>query len=111
MNNSKNTSPVFIEAKLSNKLNAFIKTNKYSSCFVICDTNTLKYCLSELIRKCPVLKDAEIIELEPGEESKDLNIVNHIWQTLTEFGADKKSLIINLGGGVVSDIGGFAAST
>lgn len=111
MNTSKNTSPVFIEAKLSNKLNTFIKTNKYSAYFIICDTNTLKYCLSELIRKCPVLKDAEIIELEPGEESKDLNIVNHIWQTLTEFGADKKSLIVNLGGGVVSDIGGFAAST
>jgi len=103
--------PVNIDSKIGTKLNSFLKSAKYSACFIICDSNTLKFCLSELILKCPLLKDAEIIELEPGEESKDLNIINDIWQTLTEYGADKKSLAINLGGGVVSDIGGFAAST
>jgi len=103
--------PVNVDSKIGTKLNSFLKSAKYPACFIICDSNTLKFCLSELILKCPLLKDAEIIELEPGEESKDLNIINNIWQTLTEYGADKKSLVINLGGGVVSDIGGFAAST
>jgi 3-dehydroquinate synthase len=92
-------------------LQAFIKRGAYSSCFIICDSNTLKYCLGQLIIGCPVLKDAEVIELEPGEENKDIEVVTNIWQTLTDFGADKKSLVINLGGGVISDIGGFAAST
>ncbi len=100
-----------IDFKVSPKLKAFLKVNNYSAYFIICDSNTLKYCLSELVLNCPVLKNAEIIELEPGEENKELSVVNHIWQTLTEFGADKKSLILNLGGGVVSDLGGFAAST
>jgi 3-dehydroquinate synthase len=103
--------PIIINSKVSAKLNSFIKANNYTSHFIICDSNTLKLCLGELILSCPVLKEAEIIELEPGEASKELDIVNNIWQTLTEFGADKKSLVINLGGGVVSDIGGFAAST
>ncbi len=92
-------------------ISKFLVANKYSNYFIICDSNTLKFCLSELILNCKQLKKSEIIELEPGEDSKELDVVNHIWQTLTDFGADKNCLIINLGGGVVSDIGGFAAST
>jgi 3-dehydroquinate synthase len=56
------------------------------------------------------LKDAEVIEIESGEASKDIEIASHIWQTLIELKADKQALIINLGGGVVSDLGGFVAS-
>lgn len=101
---------IVISQSLSPRLNTFIKAGKYSSFFIICDSNTLKHCLGELIRKCPMLQNAEIIELEPGEESKDLSVIANIWQTLTDFGADKNSLVIHLGGGVVSDAGGFAAS-
>jgi 3-dehydroquinate synthase len=110
---AKNTNQpeIIIDSKLSSKINTFFKKNNYSSFFIVCDSNTFKFCLSALILNCPTLKDAEIIEIEPGEESKDLTVVNHIWQTLTDFDANKKSLIINLGGGVVSDLGGFAAST
>ncbi|MGZ3899504.1 MAG: 3-dehydroquinate synthase [Bacteroidia bacterium] len=103
--------PVFIGLLGGRNLSSFLKKNKYSSYFIICDSNTLKYCLSPLILSCTLLKEAEVIELEPGEESKSIEVVTSIWQTLTDFGADKKSLVINLGGGVVSDIGGFAAST
>jgi len=102
---------IIIDSKLNPEIKSFLKTGKYSSFFIICDSNTLKYCLSNLILNFPQLKEAEIIELEPGEESKDLTVVANIWQTLTDFGADKKSLVVNLGGGVVSDVGGFAAST
>lgn len=91
-------------------LTSFLRSGNYSAYFIICDSNTLKYCLSELVMSCKALKDAEVIELEPGEVSKDLTVVAHIWETLTELGADKSALIINLGGGVISDIGGFAAS-
>jgi 3-dehydroquinate synthase len=60
---------------------------------------------------CPKLNEAEIIELESGEEHKTLDTCLQIWGGLTDLGADKKSLIINLGGGVISDLGGFVAST
>ncbi|MBL7919739.1 MAG: 3-dehydroquinate synthase [Bacteroidia bacterium] len=93
------------------KLSAFLKSAKYSSHFIICDENTIQFCLPTLIMTCPSLQEAEIIELESGEESKSLDFSAHIWQTLIENKADKNSLIINLGGGVVSDLGGFCAST
>lgn len=105
------THPVHLGQKAIPSLNALLKKNKYTSYFILCDSNTLNNCLSYFISVCPVLSQAEIIELEPGEESKDISVVAHIWQTLTDFGADKNSVLINLGGGVVSDIGGFAAST
>lgn len=94
-----------------NALSAFLKKNNYSSHIIICDENTIQFCLPPLILNCPTLKDAEIIELESGEASKSLEFSAHIWQTLIENKADKNSLIINLGGGVVSDLGGFCAST
>ncbi len=93
------------------KLSAFLKTAKYSTHIIICDENTIQCCLPTLIMACPALKEAEIIELESGEESKCLDFSAHIWQTLVENKADKNSVIINLGGGVVSDLGGFCAST
>ena len=102
---------VTIHSRISPKLDLFIKKQNYSAYFIICDSNTLNYCMSDLILACKVLRDAEIIEIEPGEQSKELEVAGHIWQTLTDFAADKKSLVVNLGGGVVSDIGGFAAST
>ena len=92
-------------------ISALITKNKYSSHFIICDENTFQYCLSTLISNCPKLRDAHIIELESGEASKSIEFSAHIWQTLIENKADKNSLVINLGGGVVSDLGGFCAST
>ena len=103
--------PIVIDNKISPKLNAFLRAGKYSSYFIICDSNTLQYCLPVLLQSCKALSKAGLIELEPGEANKELDVVAGIWQTLTEHGADKKALIINLGGGTVSDTGGFAAST
>lgn len=91
-------------------LNQFLKNAAYSSYFILCDENTLTHCLPALLTTCKQLKDAEVIEVESGEVSKDIEIASHIWQTLIELKADKQSLIINLGGGVVSDLGGFVAS-
>jgi 3-dehydroquinate synthase len=92
-------------------ISSFLAKQKYSQHIMVCDSNTLNQCLSKLILNCKRLADAEIIELEPGEENKSLEFSAHIWQTLIENKADKQSLIINFGGGVVSDIGGFCAST
>ncbi len=89
----------------------FLQKNKYSSYFILCDENTLRFCLPKLILNCKQLKDAEIIEIESGEANKSIEIVINCWQTLVENNADKNTLLINLGGGVISDLGGFTAST
>ena len=91
-------------------LSVFLQKKKYSSIYILCDDNTLKFCLPALIISCQKLKKAEIIEIENGEASKSIEIVAQILQTLVENQADRNSLVINLGGGVVSDLGGFCAS-
>jgi 3-dehydroquinate synthase len=55
--------------------------------------------------------DFEVLEVPPGEESKSLEVAANLWSVLLEYGADRNSLIINVGGGVVCDLGAFIAST
>ena len=57
------------------------------------------------------ISDYDIIEVDPGEENKNMDFCIGVWSTMLDFGADRKALMINLGGGVVTDMGGFAAST
>jgi len=92
-------------------LNKHLKDNKYSSLFIIVDNETNEHCLPKLL---PILEtdlNIEIIEFEAGEANKNIETCIQIWHVLTELGADRKALIINLGGGVVTDLGGFVAST
>lgn len=101
---------VVIGEEVPRALTRFLAKKKYSSVFIICDENTLVNCLPVLVTSCPLLASASIIELESGESNKSVEICAQIWQTLIEESADKSSLILNLGGGVVSDTGGFCAS-
>src|SRR5690606_4397463 len=78
--------------------------------YVLVDSNTLQHCYPLLLQQVPELKVSELIEVEAGEESKDLDICKYIWQSFTEQKAGRDSLLLNLGGGVVSDLGGFVAS-
>lgn len=102
---------IYIGEKSFDALNIFLTKNKYSNYYIICDENTFEFCLPTLLFHSPLLNEAEIIELESGEDKKTLETCLQVWGALTDTGADKKSLIINLGGGVISDLGGFVAST
>lgn len=82
-----------------------------SKVFVLTDSNVAQHCLPELIAHVPAIESAEIIELEPGEENKSMDIVSHLWTHLLENEADRKSVLINLGGGVICDLGGFVGAT
>jgi 3-dehydroquinate synthase len=72
-----------------------------SKVFVLTDSNVAEHCLPELMAHVPAIEAAEIIELDPGEENKSLEIVTHLWAHLLENEADRKSVLINLGGGVI----------
>lgn len=79
--------------------------------FILCDENTLHHCLPTLIQRVESLRSAEVIEVGAGEESKSIEVCEQLWAALAELGAERSSVIINLGGGVVSDLGGFIAGT
>ncbi|MBP8034078.1 MAG: 3-dehydroquinate synthase [Bacteroidia bacterium] len=102
---------IYIGEKSFDALNTFLTKNRYSNYYIICDEHTFEFCLPTLLFHAPLLNEAEIIELESGEDKKTLETCLQVWGALTDTGADKKSLIINLGGGVISDLGGFVAST
>lgn len=91
----------------------YIHTNSLISrkSLILADENTLELCLPYLLKEIPDFENAEILQVESGEESKDIEICSSLWDLLSELKADRNSLLINLGGGVVSDIGGFVAST
>lgn len=80
----------------------------YSKVFVLADENTQKYCLPALTK---YLFDIKLMVIPSGEQYKSLETAQTIWNFLQEKNADRNSVLINLGGGVVSDIGGFCAST
>jgi len=81
-----------------------------SSVFIIVDPNTGKHCLPGLVKACPSLDSASVFEIEEGEASKSISTAAKIWSEMLSAQADRQSLLINLGGGVVSDLGGFIAA-
>lgn len=93
------------------KLNIYISEYKPSAIFILVDENTNNYCLSVLMQELETEAEIEIIEIEAGEINKNLDTCSGVWHALTELGADRKSLMINLGGGVITDLGGFVAAT
>ena len=92
-------------------LDALLQELAPSKTFLLVDSNTVN-CLSVFVPKLANLDAAfEVLEVSPGEESKSLEIAANLWSVLLEYGADRNSLIINVGGGVVCDLGAFIAST
>jgi len=83
----------------------------YSTIFILADTNTSQYCLPNFLSQVATELSIEIIEIEAGEINKSIETCIEVWHALTDLNADRKSLIINVGGGVVTDLGGFVAST
>lgn len=77
---------------------------------IIVDENTHEHCLSYLITTFEALSEAEVILLPEGEDNKQLEVAFSVWEALTEYGIGRHDLIINLGGGMITDMGGFIAS-
>ncbi len=81
----------------------------YSQVVVLTDSNTLEHCWP-VIAGMEKLHDVYLLEVPAGEDSKDLDISHGLWSELLSEGMDRASLLINLGGGMITDLGGFVAS-
>jgi 3-dehydroquinate synthase len=101
---------LFIGENAFDNFNAFIKRNKVSKKFLLVDENTRQFCLPFLVKKNISISEINIIEISSGEKNKTIEIVQKIVERLFDANADRNALLINLGGGVISDTGGFAAS-
>ncbi len=92
------------------KFKTWIDNTSYSSYYILVDSSSSVYCLPDIIDLNPNI-DWKIIEIPRGEEYKTIMTCNLIWEELFTNGADRFSLMVNLGGGVIGDMGGFAAGT
>ncbi|WP_440880813.1 3-dehydroquinate synthase [Tenacibaculum sp. C7A-26P2] len=105
------TYPIYFEEKAYIELASYIKNRAYSSIFILVDENTFEHCYPRFIRLLKTDRPIEIIQIDAGEIYKNLETCIGVWNAMTELGADRKSLLITLGGGVITDLGGFVAST
>ncbi len=80
-----------------------------SAAFVLVDSNTAGACLPILRREVPAFAKTEVIQIPAGELDKTIASASTVWERLVTARADRHALLLNLGGGVVTDLGGFAA--
>jgi 3-dehydroquinate synthase len=99
---------IFISRGEPKELTEIIPHQAYSQVFVLVDEYSEMYCLPMLLQ---TLGDFTTIRIPAGEQHKQPETVSYIWKQLLEAHADRDALLINLGGGVICDMGGFAAST
>ncbi|MGE5425075.1 MAG: 3-dehydroquinate synthase [Syntrophothermus sp.] len=92
-------------------LQDFLSSAGAENIFILTDNNTHHHCLPLLLKWIPVLQEARVLTMPAGEEHKNIQTVAELWQQMILYGAGRKSLLVNLGGGVVTDTGGFIAST
>lgn len=98
----------FCSANIKNTFKEWIEGKNYSKIFILCDENTSKYCLTELEF---LHNKAFIYKIPSGEGYKNIETTQQIWSAMTARHFDRNALLINLGGGVICDLGGFCAAT
>lgn len=101
---------VIISRHLKTELAEAITECEHDRIFVLVDETTNKLCWA-LVKDYLCLKDAQTIVIGATDRRKNLDTLVHVWESLQQGKATRHSLLINLGGGMVTDLGGFAAST
>ena len=87
------------------------KPYRESHFVVVVDANSRDCCLPQLRQAVDALRDAPVLEVPVGEAAKSASVAAELWEALLQHGIDSHGIIVNLGGGCVSDIGGFVAAT
>lgn len=93
------------------KLRVFVREQQPSLIVILVDENTQEFCLPKFLQTLETDAPIEVIEIEAGEEHKTIDTCTGVWNAMTELEVDRNSLLINLGGGMLTDLGGFVAST
>jgi 3-dehydroquinate synthase len=97
-----------IISPIEESLTSFFAETHYTKVFVICDNHTKRHCYPIIQTHLPKHR---IVVIQAGEEHKTLATCEKIWESMTDYELDRHSLVINLGGGVIGDMGGFCAAT
>ncbi|MDD4115932.1 MAG: 3-dehydroquinate synthase, partial [Massilibacteroides sp.] len=101
---------VVISKDLKVELAAYLDTLKYDKVFILTDENTQRNCYPE-VREIPSLLQAPVYTVGAGDLHKNIEEVTRLWTFLSEGRASRNSLLINLGGGMITDMGGFVGAT
>ena len=101
---------IFFDARAYAELAQLISQKGYSKIVLLADANTKAHCRPVFIKNMPGAREWPVLEMPAGEAFKTIYTCLELWERLSALGADRKSLLVNLGGGVVTDLGGFVAS-
>lgn len=101
---------VIICKELNAEVQSFLSALQYDKLFILTDTNTQRECYP-LVHDIPALREAPVITVEAGDTHKSIEQMVAIWSRLSNEGASRNSLLVNLGGGMITDMGGFAGAT
>lgn len=110
---------VVISQNIQQEILAAYNDCEHDKTFVLCDETTAKLCLSPLNTKriqdnkiciCDEI-EAELIVIPSGDDNKTIESIAKVWEALSKGGATRHSLLINIAGGMVTDLGGFAAAS
>ena len=101
---------VIMSHRAAEELDKAVSEIKPDKVFALYDTTTLSLC-APLLKNSSALKDATRIVIGATDAKKNLETLANVWTALSNGGASRRSMLVNVGGGMVSDLGGFAAST
>ena len=99
---------VYIAQGRFEEFQKIIQAKNFTKVAVLVDEQTKLHCYPKIQAFLPTHK---LIEIPSGEQHKNIDTCTFIWEKMTEYSLDRKSLMINLGGGVIGDMGGFCAAT
>lgn len=102
---------VIICDDLKSELQGFMQGLSYDKLFVLTDENTKRYCYPVVRDILGLGSDASLVTIQAGDTHKNLESLSQIWAFLSDNGATRHSVLLNIGGGMVTDIGGFAGAT
>lgn len=101
---------VVICKDLKNELQEFLSSLTYNKLFILTDTHTQEKCFP-LLQDVPAIQFATVLTIKAGDTHKDIHQLADIWTFLSNHGASRDSILLNLGGGMITDLGGFAGAT
>ena len=103
---------LLFEPDIYPEINRLFTSQKYSQYVLLVDENTREHCLPYFVENLDEqMPEMSLLEIPAGEEHKNIQTCVNLWESLSEDYINRKAVIINLGGGVLTDLGGFVAST